>query len=237
MSEPSSPLADFAGTARLFPLPGLVFFPRVLQPLHIFEPRYRQMTADALAGDRLITMVLPRPGWEEDYDGRPALYPIACLGQIMVAKPLPDGRYNLLLHGLSRARLLEELPDEKLYRQARVQLLAEDPVVGQRQQHWRQRLIEKAPLWFPGPAEVTAQLVQMCAAESLSPGELCDKIAFALPLEVEFKQALLAELDDEVRLTRLFVHLEAKRPDFFPTLQLPETPPAKRRPPHDFSAN
>ena len=62
MSDDFSPLAGFAGTARLFPLPNLVFFPQVMQPLHIFEPRYRQMTADALAGDRLIALVLLTAG-------------------------------------------------------------------------------------------------------------------------------------------------------------------------------
>ena len=63
MSADHPPLSDFAGTARLFPLPNLVLFPHVMQPLHIFEPRYRQMTADALAGDRLIAVVLLKPGW------------------------------------------------------------------------------------------------------------------------------------------------------------------------------
>src|SRR5215510_11390422 len=102
MSEAFSPLAGFTGTARLFPLPNLVFFPHVMQPLHIFEPRYRQMTADALAGDRLIALVLPTPGWEADYAGRPAIHPVVCLGQVVTEQRLEDGRYNLLLRGLTR---------------------------------------------------------------------------------------------------------------------------------------
>src|SRR5205807_1511805 len=73
----------FDGHARLFPLPNLVCFPQVVQPLHIFEPRYRAMTEDALAGDRRIALVLPRPGWETDYDGRPSVHSIACLGKIV----------------------------------------------------------------------------------------------------------------------------------------------------------
>ena len=68
----SFPPDEFAGTARLFPLPNLVLFPHVVQPLHIFEPRYRQLMADALADDRLIAMALLRPGWEEDYHRKPA---------------------------------------------------------------------------------------------------------------------------------------------------------------------
>src|SRR6266436_1472543 len=96
MSDDPSPLANFTGHARLFPLPNLVFFPQVMQPLHIFEPRYRQMTADALAGDRLIALVLPKPGWEKDYADKPALHSIACLGRIMAEQALDDGRYNIL---------------------------------------------------------------------------------------------------------------------------------------------
>src|SRR5437870_4822620 len=109
MSEAFSPLAGFAGAARLFPLPNLVFFPHVMQPLHIFEPRYRQMTRDALAGDRLLTLALLQPGWEGDYEGRPALYPVVCVGKIIAHQGLEGGRYNLLVRGLSRARVAREL--------------------------------------------------------------------------------------------------------------------------------
>jgi len=79
MSEAFSSLTDYMGTARLFPLPNLVLFPQVMQPLHIFEPRYRQMTADALAGDRFLALALLKPGWEPSYSGNPDIYPIACL--------------------------------------------------------------------------------------------------------------------------------------------------------------
>src|SRR5438874_6479728 len=97
MSDDVSPLANYSGTARLFPLPNLVLFPHVVQPLHVFEPRYRQMTADALADDRLITMVLLKPGWEDAGNKPAALHPVACLGRVVADQLLPDGRYNLLL--------------------------------------------------------------------------------------------------------------------------------------------
>src|ERR1019366_9533561 len=114
MSEPA-PFVEFNGKARLFPLPNLVFFPHVMQPLHIFEPRYREMTADALAGDRFIALVLPAPGWEDDYDGAPALHSIGCLGRIVAEQKLEDGRYNILLRGFARIRILKELGSKKLY--------------------------------------------------------------------------------------------------------------------------
>src|SRR6059058_955126 len=114
MSEDLSPLTDFAGSARLFPLPNLVFFPHVMQPLHIFEPRYRQMTADALAGDRFIALVLPTPGWEKDYAKAPALHSVGCLGRIIAEQRLDDGRFNILLRGLGRIRLVREIAGQKL---------------------------------------------------------------------------------------------------------------------------
>ena len=122
MSEAA--LRDFSGTARLFPLPGVVLFPHVIQGLHIFEPRYRQMVADALAGDRLIAIVLLQPDADETSD-RPAVEPVACLGHIGWHEQLSDGRYNLRLRGVSRVRIVEELPDNRLYRSARVEVVAD----------------------------------------------------------------------------------------------------------------
>src|SRR5207249_2490730 len=121
MNDDQHALANFPGTARLFPLPNLVLFPHVVQPLHVFEDRYRQMTADALAGDRLIAPVLLRPGWEDQYDARPAVHAVACLGRVVAEQLLADGRYNLLLRGLGRVRIIDELDDGKLYRTARAE--------------------------------------------------------------------------------------------------------------------
>src|SRR5271166_2451842 len=102
--QPFDP-ARFSGVVRLFPLPNLVLFPHVMQPLHIFEPRYRCLLEDALATDRLVAMALLAPGWESDYEGRPTLCPMACLGRVTTYHRLEDGAYNLLLLGLQRVRL------------------------------------------------------------------------------------------------------------------------------------
>jgi uncharacterized protein len=109
----------------IFPLPNVVLFPNVFLPLHIFEPRYRQMVSDALDGDRIIGMVLLRPGWEADYEGRPSVYPIGCAGLITHAEPLADGRSNIVLRGLEKFRILEE-DEGRVYRVAQVQTLMED---------------------------------------------------------------------------------------------------------------
>src|SRR5215475_1047081 len=104
----------------LFPLPNVVLFPNVFLPLHIFEPRYRDMVTDAVASDRMIGMVLLRPGWQGDYEGRPAVFPVGCSGLITHIDRLPDGRYNLVLRGLERFRLKEE-DHHRSYRRAIVE--------------------------------------------------------------------------------------------------------------------
>jgi Lon protease-like protein len=104
----------------LFPLPEVVLFPGVPRPLLIFEPRYREMVADALKGNRIIGMVLLRPGYEKDYEGRPPIYGIGCAGVIEDYEQLPDGRYGILLRGLTTFRVVSE-DQRKPYRLARVE--------------------------------------------------------------------------------------------------------------------
>lgn len=112
----------------LFPLPNVVLFPSALLPLHIFEPRFRAMVGDALEGERLIGMVMLRQGWERQYEGAPAVYPVGCAGFITHADRLPDGRYNIILRGLEKFRILNERPardgDER-YRIAQVEAIEE----------------------------------------------------------------------------------------------------------------
>src|SRR4051794_27037828 len=108
----------------LFPLPTVVLFPNVFLPLHIFEPRYREMVADAVASDRMIGMALLRPGWERDYEGRPPVYPIGGSGVSTHDERLPDGRYNIVLRGIERFRISSE-QHERSYRMAVVDSLRE----------------------------------------------------------------------------------------------------------------
>jgi Lon protease-like protein len=212
MSEDLSALKDFSGTARLFPLPNLVLFPFVIQPLHIFEPRYRQMTADALADDRLIALVLPQPGWETEYKSRPLLHAVACLGRIVADQRLEDGRYNLLLRGLSRARIVEELETDTPYRSAKVELLQETvSLPPHAQQHLRAALGRQVPDWFPEQAQLLDQFQKLLQSD-LPLGALCDIFSFALPLEVEFKQQLLEETDVERRVRHLLEQLKTQGP-------------------------
>ena len=108
----------------VFPLPDVMLFPNVSRPLHIFEPRYRAMVTDALAGDRLIGMVTLEPGYEAEYEGRPPIFPVGCAGRITEVEELPDGRYLIVLRGLVKFRVLDE-DRSRPYRLARVEALPE----------------------------------------------------------------------------------------------------------------
>ena len=102
------PLGPLPERLPLFPLPNVVLFPQMPLPLHVFEPRYRKMVADVRQDHDTIGMVLLRPGWEPIYYGRPPVFPIGCAGRIEQCESLPDGRYNLVLRGLSRFTIVEE---------------------------------------------------------------------------------------------------------------------------------
>ena len=104
----------------LFPLPETTLFPGVSRPLQIYEPRYREMIADALKGNRIIGMVRLRPGFEKDYEGRPPIYAVGCAGRIVQYEQLPDGRYLVLLQGLTAFRVVSE-NQRKPYRLGRVE--------------------------------------------------------------------------------------------------------------------
>jgi Lon protease-like protein len=113
----------------LFPLPNVVLFPGMPLPLHIFEPRYREMVTAAMAGDKTIGMVLLKPGYEADYEGRPPIFETGCAGLIERCEALEDGRFNILLRGSARFRVESEHPGAS-YRIASVAALAgpaEDP--------------------------------------------------------------------------------------------------------------
>lgn len=110
----------------VFPLPHVVFFPQTYLPLHIFEPRYRQMVKQTITNGQCIGMALLKEGWEDNYYGKPAFFELGCVGRIVKVYKLPDGRYNIVLQGLERCRYREEAT-ESTYRMAKISL---HPLVG-----------------------------------------------------------------------------------------------------------
>jgi len=138
-------------TIPIFPLQDVMLFPRATRPLHIFEQRYRDMVADALEGDRLIGMVLLEPGHEEDYEGNPPVFPVGCVGVIAEAEQLPDGRYNIVLGGISKFRITGE-DHSRSYRLAEIEPIPEFLSAAERLEleDLRDELAGLLPIGLPG---------------------------------------------------------------------------------------
>jgi Lon protease-like protein len=194
------------GTAvlPLFPLPNVVLLPRAVLPLHVFEERYRRMTADVLTGDRRIAMALLRPGWQGDYDHRPAVEPAVCVGTVIAHDRLADGRYNLLLRGDLRGRVTREVASpEHPYRLAEVEPLAEPSVLEIDLEDERRRL---RAFFAPGGRLAKGpggRKFQELLASTVLTTDVADLIAFHLLEDVAAKQALLAEADARLRVRRV----------------------------------
>ena len=192
-------------TIPVFPLPNVVLFPQVFLPLHIFEPRYREMIADALGGDRIIGMVLLRPGWEGDYDGRPPVYPIGCAGVITHAERLSDGRYNIVLRGIEKFRIVSE-DNSRSYRIAEVETIREPPAELDRDQLTAARRTLEA-LLVPQP---TGRGIDPKMPSSMADEDLVNALAQYLELEPVEKQALLERKSLLARCQSLIELLEMK---------------------------
>jgi Lon protease-like protein len=192
-------------TIPIFPLPNVVLFPQVFLPLHIFEPRYREMIADALAGDRIIGIVLLRPGWEGNYEGRPAVFPIGCAGLITHAERLNDGRYNIVLRGLEKFRVVGE-DESRSYRQAQVETVADVPYTCDKEElRGARRRLET--LLVPQPA---GRGVDPKMPPSMADEDLVNALSQYLDLEPLEKQALLERESLLTRCRSLIELLEMK---------------------------
>lgn len=188
----------------LFPLPNCVLFPGVVQPLHIFEPRYRRMMADAVGdgGQGAVAMALLKPGWEKQYYGAPAIHPILCVGRVIAHEKLDDGKYNLLLQGVSRARVKSEgrcAGEWGTYRLGRLEPVADAAGHGEAHEALLRRLLgqifEKSAL---KDLTVTPAL-QALFEESVPLSRLLDALAFSLVQEAEAKQRMLEAVDLPMR--------------------------------------
>jgi Lon protease-like protein len=199
MSSDPLPQARLAAVP-LFPLPNVVLLPRAVLPLHVFEERYKGMTADALRGERLVAMALLRPGWERDYYQAPAIEPVVCVGSILTHERLPDGRYNFLLQGVGRARVVRELR-QRPYRVAELEAIVETPALEIDLAEHRRHL---EAVFNDGPLARTAagaQFAKVLASE-IPTSDVADLLAFNLLDDLALKQALLADGDVARRVAR-----------------------------------
>jgi hypothetical protein len=170
----------------VFPLPNVVLFPNVFLPLHIFEPRYRDMVREALGSDRMIGMVLLKPGWEHDYEGRPEVYRVGTAGLITHVDRLASGEYNIILRGIEKFRITAEEPGGT-FRRAHVDPLFEGPGEEYREEVRALRRRLEALLSSP---------IESIGTDQKLPGTMPDEdlvnaLAQYLDLEPIEKQALL----------------------------------------------
>lgn len=190
-----------AKALKVFPLPNVVLFPGVAIPLHIFEPRYRALVKDALAGDGVLA--LARPDLDETPGGPDlGLQPIACAGAIVWHEPLPDGRYNIMLQGVTRVRLLDEHPRRRLYRELSSQVVVDPPYDGPEAMLLRQAVWELSTRL---PEEVSEGLFQLAGRGEA--GALADRVAAMVVEDVEKRQEILGELNVVARLSRVLSEL------------------------------
>jgi Lon protease-like protein len=199
----------------LFPLPNVVLFPDVFLPLHIFEPRYKQMVTRALEGDRIIGMTLLRPGHETEYEGRPPVFALGCAGLITHVERQNDGRFNLILRGLEKFRIdVEEPPtDGVLYRIAHVTPFEETVGNGERDALRAERRRLEAILESSLERDGSSRLPREMADD-----ELVNALSQYLELEPVEKLALLERSGALARCRALIELIEMKlllqqRPD------------------------
>jgi Lon protease-like protein len=184
-------------------------FPHILQALHVYEPRYRELLDDALANDRLIAMALLTPGWHVDYEGRPPIWDVVCLGRVISHSRVEDERSNVLLLGLQRARVTHELPPRRAFREAKVQLLEDvypDSGAAARPQLHR-RLMDRFRKIVPKDPAAQGQIEQLLGSQ-IPLGVLTDLVAYSLDITPAKKQRMLNQLNVDRRAKELLQCME-----------------------------
>ena len=184
----------------VFPLPNVVFFPRTVLPLHVFEPRYLAMVADVMASDRLMGVVWLEPGWNEGVEGKPTLSPVFGVGEVVRQEAAEDGQINILVKGLARARLLEECDGLNGYRRVDAEILEEVEGASSGQIATVRQLFANILAAIEG-ADLSDASVLFEA--DLPTGLLLDAIATAAPLSSASKQSLLEHCTHAERADRL----------------------------------
>lgn len=228
MSEDMTIRVNFSRPIPLFPLSGVVLLPQQVMPLHIFEDRYRQMVREALDGPGQIAMAVIKPSALLEYHGRPDLMPAVCVGQIEQHETLPDGRYNILLRGVCRARVLREEPADpaRLYRRAYMRPVGIEPASGPASEALREWLDEAL---LDGPLSrfaVADQVRRFVTNQEMPTTAVMELVSFALLSDPALRYRLLAEEDADHRamilrhgledLSRLIDRALLQRPEEWP---------------------
>ncbi|HEY0191751.1 MAG TPA: LON peptidase substrate-binding domain-containing protein [Kofleriaceae bacterium] len=197
---------DALTSLPIFPLPNCVLLPGGLLPLHVFEPRYRELTRDCLAGHQLMGVARLRPGFEDTYYGRPPVYETCGVGRIICSDELPDGRFALLLRGVGRAEIARELQTDRNYRVVEAQAIDDKAHDAQDVTGHHRRLIRLCDELADVIDKGGSQLRDLVRSFD-SPGACADAVAAALVMDADARQELLEACDPLVRLQRTLGHV------------------------------
>jgi Lon protease-like protein len=198
-------------TISLFPLPNSVFYPGTVLPLHIFEERYRKMIGDTIDSGQWIGMVLLQPGFEEEYSGSPEIHPVGCAGSLDHWSQHDDGKYDIVLRGQSRFRIIREVGDT-LYRQAEVELLnnVNDQTIDPSADLYKQ-LIGKFHAFTSQLPLDNAQKVEMDLQDCKTLSEAVDRVAYFFDQPLSDRQHFLEELDVMKRFQQVHDLIDLKQ--------------------------
>ncbi|HEY4244046.1 MAG TPA: LON peptidase substrate-binding domain-containing protein [Kofleriaceae bacterium] len=190
----------------IFPLPNCVLLPGGLLPLHVFEPRYRDLTRDVLAGHHLMGVARLRPGFETTYYGRPPVFERLGIGRIICSEELPDGRFALLLRGVARAEIARELSLALPYRTVEARSLPDDTVDGRSLLEHHHRLVSLCDKLADVLVTGGAQLRELVRGAP-SAGACADAVAAALIMDADERQLLVESPCPLLRLQRTLGHV------------------------------
>jgi Lon protease-like protein len=200
------PDASALAALPIFPLPNCVLLPGGLLPLHVFEPRYRELTRDCLAGHQLMAVARLRPGYETTYYGRPPVFDRCGVGRIICSEELPDGRFALLLRGVARVEIARELPAERAYRMVEARMLEDKTRDDDEARDHHRRLVALCDRLAELLDQGGPQLRDLVRSSD-DPGLCADAVAAALVMNADARQELLEACDPMVRLQRTLGHV------------------------------
>ncbi|MEO1991392.1 MAG: LON peptidase substrate-binding domain-containing protein [Pirellulales bacterium] len=199
---------QFSGTARVFPIPNLVMFPHVMQALHVFEPRYKALLEESVEDDRMMALAVHDGGPGQHEEDRPLLNRTSCLCRVATHQQTSEGTYNVLLLGVCRLRLLDELPPDRPFRVFEAEVIDErEPEQSEQAvaSELQKKLLSAFKRSMPKMPEAYDQLDQLLGNQ-ITLGMLADIVSYTLDLGVEWKMRLLGECDV---LRRTSILLEA----------------------------
>jgi len=196
----------FENEVSIFPLPNVVLFPGVVQALHIFEPRYREMIKDSLETDRLIAIALLKP---QAISVPPPVFSTICIGKIVANAQLNDGRYNLLLGGVSRALIEDEVLLNKPYRRARVFIPQETNLDSPRLFSLRKEIGSAFQSLTERRSENVDEILEALLEPNLPIGRLLDLVTFGSGAPSDWQQRVLELIDLEQRAEVVLQLLQA----------------------------